>query len=77
MRTARRESERAAQRHPEETPLRIERVEEWEEIILVRAAAMEEHEQTGRLAGCGPGAANQRERVGAQDVLQQTTSELG
>ena len=72
MCTAWRQPERAAQRDPEKALVRIERVEKRKEIVLIGTAAVEEHEQARRLAGRGPGAANQRERVGAQDVLQKT-----
>ena len=37
-----------ARRDPEQAPLRIERVEEREEIVLVRPAAVEEHERPCR-----------------------------
>jgi len=42
---ARRKNERPARRDPEQAPLGIERVEQWDEVVLVRAAAMEEDER--------------------------------
>jgi hypothetical protein len=43
--------ERAARRHPEQPPLRVEEIEEREEVALVGAAAVEEDEQALRVAG--------------------------
>ena len=51
MRAARREVQRAARSHPEQSTARIEDVEERKEVALVGAAAVEEDEQTFGL-GC-------------------------
>ena len=45
---SRRQVERTAWRHAEHSPLRIEQIEEREEVALVRAATVEEHEQALR-----------------------------
>ena len=47
---ARRQRQRASRRDPEQTPLRVERVEKGVEIVLIGAAAVEEDERTLRLA---------------------------
>ena len=54
VRAARRQRERAARRDAEQPPLRIERVEERVEVVLVGAAPVQEDERSLRLAGCGP-----------------------
>ena len=36
--------------HAEQPPLRVERVEQRVEVVLVGAAAVQEHERAGRLA---------------------------
>jgi hypothetical protein len=41
---------RAAGRHPEEPSLGVEEVEQREEVALVRAASMEQHQRARRLA---------------------------
>ena len=50
MRTARRQRERAARAVSVEAALRVEDVEQREEIVLVGAAAVEEDERAGGLA---------------------------
>jgi hypothetical protein len=50
VRAARRERERPARRDSEQPALRVEDVEEVEEVELVGAAAVEEDEQALRLA---------------------------
>ena len=47
--------ERAARCDAEKTPLRVEVIEEWEQVALVGAAPVEEHEEPVRLAGRGAG----------------------
>jgi hypothetical protein len=54
VRAARRQRERPARRDAEQPPLRIEDVEEREQVELVGAAAVEEDEQALRLAGGRP-----------------------
>ena len=51
VRAAGRERERPARRGADEPPLRVEHVEEREEIVLVGAAAMQQHERAVRLSG--------------------------
>jgi hypothetical protein len=54
VRAARRQGERAARRDPEQATLRVECVEQRDEVMLVGAAAVEEDEGAlglpGRLA---------------------------
>ncbi len=54
VRAARRQRERAARAVAVQAALRIERVEEREEVVLVGAAPVEEHERAGRVARRGP-----------------------
>jgi hypothetical protein len=51
VRTARREGQRAAGRDSQKPPLGVEQIEEREEIALVRAAPVEQHEEPRRLGG--------------------------
>jgi hypothetical protein len=51
VRPARRERERPARRDADQPPLGVEHVEEREEVVLVRAAPVEEHERPLRPAG--------------------------
>ena len=51
VRTARRQRERAARRDPEQAALRVEHVQQRDEVVLVGAAAVEEDERALRLAG--------------------------
>src|SRR5215210_275849 len=53
MRTARRERERAARRDAEQPPLGVEQVQQREQVVLTRAATVEEDEQPLRLAARG------------------------
>jgi len=50
VRAARRQRERGAGCDPVQLPLRVERVEERVEVVLVRAAAVQEDERPLRLA---------------------------
>jgi hypothetical protein len=45
VRSARRQGERAARGGAEQAPLRVEHVEEREQIVFVSAAPVEEHER--------------------------------
>jgi hypothetical protein len=47
---SRRQRERPPRRVAHETPLRIEYVQQRKEVVLVRAAPVQEHERAGRLA---------------------------
>jgi len=49
---ARRQRERPARRNTVQAPFRVERIEEREEVVLVRPAPVEEDERAVRLA-CG------------------------
>ncbi len=51
MRASGRQRERSSRTHPEQPPLRIERVEERVEVALVRAAAVKEDERAVWLSG--------------------------
>ena len=51
MTAARRQAERAAWSDAEEPPVGVEQVEEREEVVLVRSAAVEKDERALRLAG--------------------------
>ncbi len=53
VRPARRQRQRCPWRDPEQPPLRIEDVEQGEEVVLVRPPAVQEHERPRRLAGRG------------------------
>jgi hypothetical protein len=56
VRAARRQRERPARRDAYEAPLRVERVEQRKEIVLVGAATVEEDERALGVALGGPGA---------------------
>ena len=53
----------------EQLSLGVEHVEHREEIVLVGAAAMEEHEQPLRLASCRSGAVDEAHRVALVSLL--------
>jgi hypothetical protein len=46
-----RERERAARCHSNEAAVGVERVQQREEVVLVRPASVEEHERAFRVAG--------------------------
>jgi hypothetical protein len=50
VRASGRQRERSARRDPEQTPVRVEDVEEREQVELVGAAAVEEDEESFGLA---------------------------
>jgi hypothetical protein len=54
VRTARWQRQRPARRDPEETLLRVEQVEQREEVVLVGAPPVQEHQRALGLAGRGP-----------------------
>ena len=62
VRAARRQRQRPARAVSVQPPLGIEHVEQRKEIVLVGAAAVEEHERAGRLAGGGALADDHAER---------------
>ncbi len=62
VRAARRQRQRAARAVPVQPPLGIQHVEQRKEIVLVGAAAVEEHERAGRLALGGTLADDHAER---------------
>ena len=51
VRSARRERERSARRDAEQPALRVERVQQRVQVVLVGAAPVQQHERAGRLAG--------------------------
>ena len=51
MRSAGRQRERPARRHAQQAALRIERVEQRVQVVLVGAASVQQHERARRLAG--------------------------
>ena len=60
VRPARRERERTARRDPEQTPPGVEGVQQREQVVLVRAASVEEDERTLRVARGLPNERSQR-----------------
>jgi hypothetical protein len=53
VRPSGRKRERAARGHAEQAPVRIEHVEQREEVVLVGAASVEEDERSLWLSGGG------------------------
>jgi len=66
LRSAGREPERPARGHAEKPPLGVERVEQREEVVLVRFTAVEEDERSHRLTVGRPEAVGEGREVGAQ-----------
>ena len=60
MRPARRQRQRPARSRADQPALGIQRIEQREEIVLVRAAPVEQHERPLRLARSGPHTRSQR-----------------
>jgi hypothetical protein len=63
VRTARWQRERAARSDADEAPLRVERIEQREEVVLVRASSVEEDECPLRLSLGGAGAEDEAQRA--------------
>ena len=60
MRAAGRQRQRPARRRADEPPLRIERIQQRKEIVLVRAAPVEQDQRAFRLSGRRPHTRSQR-----------------
>ena len=63
VRASRRQRERPARRHADEASLRVERVEQREEVVLVGAASVEEDQCPVRLSLGGAGSIREAQRV--------------
>ena len=63
VRAARRQRERPARSDADEPTLRVERVEQRKEVVLVRASPVEEDERALRLALGGTGAGDEAQRA--------------